>query len=79
MLIERSQNNFVEPLSPNDTLKTLLSQCYRPKDPVAMQNVLNGIIKLTQQTKFYKLGCNISKEAALLSYKTLTKEDINEA
>ncbi len=79
VLIERSESNSVEPLSQGEALKILLSQCYRPNDPADMQHVLNSILKLTETVKFYKLKCNISKEAALLSFNTLTKEDINEA
>lgn len=78
MLIERSESNSIEPIGSDDALKILLSQCYRPNDPNAMQHVLNSIVKLSGSVKFYKLKCNISKEAAVLSYSTLTKDGINE-
>ncbi len=78
VLIEQSKSNSIEPISSDDALKILLSQCYRPNDPTVMQHVLNSIVKLSGSVKFYKLKCNISKEAAMLSYSTLTKDDINE-
>lgn len=79
VLIERSESNTIEPIGSGDALKTLLSQCYRPNNPNAMQHVLNGIVKLSESVRFYRLKCNISKEAALLSFNTITKEDKNEA
>lgn len=79
VLIERSESNSIEPIGSGDALKILLSQCYRPNDPDVMQHVLNSLIKLSGSVKFYKLKCNISKEAAMLSHSTLIKDDINEA
>jgi hypothetical protein len=79
VLIERSESNSIEPIGSSDALKILLSQCYRPNNPDAMQHVLNSLIKLSGSVKFYKLKCNISKEAAVLSHSTLIKDDINEA
>ena len=79
VLIEQSNSNSIEPIGSDDALKVLLSQCYRPNDPDAMQHVLNSIVRLSGCVKFYKLKCNISKEAAMLSFSTLTKDGINEA
>ena len=74
MKIERSEINEIEKLQYDEPLKVLMSQVYKPFEPDAMQSVLNETLKLSHTVPFYKLSCNISKEAALLSYKTLTKE-----
>lgn len=73
-LIERSEQNSISELSSDDALKILLSQVYRPEDTSKMQSVLNTMISLVGKVRFYRLRCNISREAADLSYNTLTKE-----
>lgn len=78
VLIERNDTNSITPIPSDEALKILLSQCHRPEKPQAMQHVLNGIIKLSDTVRFFKLKCNVSKEAALLSFNTLTKDDSNE-
>ncbi len=70
--IERGEQNEITPLTLDEPLKVLLSQVYRPNDPMQLQAVLGEVVKLAA-APFYRLKCNISTEAAELSYKTLTE------
>ena len=50
----------------------LLQQTYRPADPAALAKTLSLIDRLN--VKLYRLGCNMEKEAAEVSYNAM-KED----
>ena len=50
----------------------LLQQTYRPADPAALAKTLTLIDRL--KVKLYRLGCNMEKEAAEVSYNAM-KED----
>ena len=57
---------------------TIFNQTIRPEDPAQMDRLLTLIDKLLTEVELYKLGCTISKEAAELSYNTMSKEKDNE-
>ncbi len=76
--IEQAKENSIVPASTTEMLLTLFNQTIRPEDPVQMDKLLSLTDKLLTQVELYKLGCNISKEAAELSYTTMSKEQKNE-
>ncbi|MCQ2354495.1 MAG: hypothetical protein MJ102_05240 [Clostridia bacterium] len=74
--IERSKTNSIERIEVGQALPVLLSQTYRPHDPTAMACVLPMVAKMARDIPVWKLRCNISAEAAQLSYTTLTGKEL---
>ena len=71
--IEQAKENSISRASTSEMLLTVLNQTIRPTDEGQMNKLLNILDKLLQQVNIYKLGCNISREAAELSYNTMSK------
>ena len=76
--IEQAKENYIYPASTSEMLLTLFNQTIRPEDPAQMDRLLNLTDKLLTEVELYKLGCTISKEAAELSYSTMSKEKDDE-
>ena len=76
--IEQAKENTISKVSTGEMLLTVFNQTIRPEDPVLMDKLINLMDKLLTQVELYKLGCNISKEAAELSYTTMSKEKDDE-
>ena len=76
--IEQAKENSISKASTAEMLLTIFNQTIRPEDPAQMDRLLNLTDKLLTQVELYKLGCNISKEAAELSYTTMSKEKNDE-
>ena len=53
-------------------LMVILNQTVRPTEIAQMDKLLSLIDKLLTSVKLYSLGCNISREAAELSYETMS-------
>ncbi len=73
-ILERSETNWIHPVSPEEAYPVLLQQIYRPMDVPAVQKTLDLIDGLMRQVCFYRLGCNISLEAARVSYQAMSGE-----
>ena len=71
-ILERAQENRIREISKAEALPMLLQQTYRPADPAALAKTLTLIDRL--KVKLYRLGCNMEKEAAEVSYNAM-KED----
>lgn len=67
----RSDENWIEELSKAEAVSLFLTQSYKPRDKKHMDLLLNMIDKIFNKVKIYRLGCNISVEAAKLSYTTM--------
>ena len=71
-ILERAQENHIREITKAEALPMLLQQMYRPADPAALAKTLTLIDRLN--VKLYRLGCNMEKEAAEVSYNAM-KED----
>lgn len=71
-ILKRGRENSIRRVSGDYALPTLLAQSYRPNNPIAMQNVLDLVVKLSK-TPIYELTCNISQDAARLSLGEMSK------
>lgn len=67
-ILNRAQENSIEPVSISRALPLLLQQSYRPADPMAVTKLLSLLDKLSKRTGLYSLGCNMEPEAALTAY-----------
>ena len=56
-----------------EAISLFLTQTYKPRDKKYMDLLLNMIDKIFSKIKIYKMGCNISEEAAKLSYETMSR------
>lgn len=77
-ILERSETNNIKKITAGDAYTMLLQQTYRPLDPVAMMKTLALLDKLKQLVSFYRLGCNMSIEAAKISYNAMKGENNHE-
>lgn len=68
-LLERSAENFIEPISPRDAFPTLYRQCYHMvAEPRAKLRVLSLVDALSRTVSIYRLGVNMSPEAARVAW-----------
>lgn len=74
-ILNRAEENNIEPISARQAMPTLLQQCYRPEDPQQMAKVLQLLDKLTKRTGLYNLGCNMSPEAAHVAYNGMNRKE----
>lgn len=72
-VLERSEVNRIESLKPEDAISPVLEQTVRSRDPEQMTLLLDVISAILQRTPVYKLKCNMNREAAELSYKTMSE------
>ena len=71
-VLERSDVNFIEPLPPEKSVFSLLDQTLRPSDGERMGALLELLDAVTSHVPVWRMGCNISTEAAELAYKTMS-------
>ncbi len=74
--IYQAKENKIEKMSAGEMLMVILNQTLRPTELNKMDKLLGLIEKLLSKVALYKLGCNISTQAAELSYKTMSGEGI---
>lgn len=66
--IERNETNVITKLSENVYWTTMLQQCYLPGYPEAVEQVLSMIQKVIEKIPCYKIQCNMSPNAAHVSW-----------
>ncbi len=74
--IYQAKENVIQKISAGEMLMVILNQTLRPTELNQMDKLLTLIEKLLNTVGLYKLGCNISREAAELSFKTMSGEEI---
>lgn len=72
----RSKENQICKASKAEMLLTILNQTLRPEQEEDADKLLSLIEKMLCTVDIYTLGCNISKEAAKLSFSTMSGESI---
>jgi hypothetical protein len=72
--IYQAKENVIEKVSPSDMLMTVLNQTIRPTEVDKFDKLIDLIDKLLSKVDLYKLGCNISLDAARLAFETMSKE-----
>ena len=73
-LIGRAEENSISEITPELAAKNLLGQVIFGKTPMSVAKTMEQLDKLIKSTELYLLRCNISSDAAKLSYKTLTED-----
>ncbi len=72
-LLERGGENVIKPISGQEAVKTLFQQSNRPMDARKMAVYMDLIDKLSKQTEFYRMQCNLEPESARVAYETMSK------
>lgn len=79
-VLSQGMKNHIERISPFDAVPLVLKQCHIPKTAAAVEQVLGFVDNLLEKVPIYALQCDISMEAAQLSYETmLQSEDASQA
>ena len=71
-ILERGEKNRIEAITAKEALPILLQQSHRPGNPRWMGKYLDLLDGLANGTAFYWLQCNMSPEAALVAYRTMS-------
>ena len=71
--LERSKSNHIQPADKNSAIFNILAQTVRRLDESEMNKLLDILEDILGSVPLYELSCNISQEAADLSYNTMKK------
>jgi hypothetical protein len=72
--IERSENNFIEKMGVHKALPNIMNQTIHSANEDYLQKSLHIIEKIIELTPIYRLGCNISTDAAQLAHDVMSGE-----
>ena len=72
--IGRGAENIIQRMKPEDALSVLYAQTYRPTTEAGMRKMLQLLLEISQRIPFWKLNCNMSEEAADVSYAAMKGE-----
>jgi hypothetical protein len=72
-LLERGEENRIEPICPQEALPMLVQQTHRPSDPALLQTTLQLIDRLSKSVDFYRLRCNMDPSAARVAYQGMQR------
>lgn len=73
VILERDSKNHIERISPKAAYPMLMQQIYRSDNRDSLVYTLKLIDSLMKNVEFYRLGCNMSTEAAVISYNAISK------
>lgn len=69
--ISQGTENFIREATPEEMYPIFFEQSLRPFDKEGTENYLHTLDVLTRSVRLYKLECDISMEAARMSYETM--------
>ena len=69
--LNRDVYNHMEPMTGADAFPLMMKHSYGSKDPGIMKKTMELRERLLDTVSFYRLGCNMSPEAAKVAYETL--------
>ena len=71
--LSRGEQNKVKPISGNDAMPLLYRQVYKTSSAEELSHIMKSLTEIAQRIPLWQLECNISLEAAELSYSTMSK------
>lgn len=72
-ILQRGEENVIEPIAAKETLPMLLQQSYRPESAAGLTRLLALLSRLTQTVDFYRLSCNLDPAAARVAYEGMRR------
>ena len=76
-LIHRSEGNVIERISAEEAIVPILRQTIHRLSEDKLDKFLKLLDDILSNVPVYKMGCNISRQAALLSYNTMKRTENN--
>ena len=73
--IERAEKNSIAPMDKNTAVKRIFDQLLLPEDAAQADKLFDLIEILIENVRFYKLCCNMDKEAAIVAYNGMKPND----
>lgn len=73
-VLERSENNFIELLDEGTAVFSVLNQTIRPRNAEYMNNLLTILDRVIASVPVWRMGCNISIEAAETAYNAMSQK-----
>ena len=73
-ILERAEENRIEPISAKVAYPMLVQQVNRPSDPQKLQKTLRLIDQLSGQVRLFRLGCNMDISAVETAYRGMCPE-----
>ncbi|MBQ3955491.1 MAG: hypothetical protein IIU08_02685 [Clostridia bacterium] len=67
--LEQAPSNRIRPLPKPEIYAPLMRQVYRPLDPAALAETMELVGKLADSVGFFRLFCNMEREAAEIAYR----------
>ena len=77
-MIERAENNEIEPFAGKEAIRRILAQLNKVKDMQHRVLQLELLDKLLQEVPVWKLKCNMEDRAAIVSYEAMSGEKFKE-
>ena len=74
--LSQEKENLIRKATVPEMLLVILNQTIRPKEIKEMDTLLALLDKMLKSVEIYKLGCNLSLQAAQLSYTTMSGEKL---
>lgn len=71
-MLERSQENYIEPLPADRAVFGILNQTVRPPDESGMDRLLTMLDEVVNSIPVWRMGCNISTAAAQTAYEAMS-------
>jgi len=72
--LTRDKKNHIEPISFEEMYPTLFTQMHKNRtDKSNVEGVLSFMDGLSKTVSFYRLGCNMEQESAIVAYKGMNK------
>ena len=67
-ILERSEKNEIREISAIEAYPIIVQQTYHPLNPEMLNKTLELLDRMSGLVKFYRLSCNMEREAAEISY-----------
>lgn len=74
VFLERAEDNWVKRIQSSEAIPLILQQTIRPVEKSNMILLLDILDKVLRNTRVFRLGCNMSKEAVMISYNGIKME-----
>jgi hypothetical protein len=71
--LERAEENRISVIDTKEAIYSVLNQTIRPKNADDMDRLLDVLDKVLKNTKVYRMGCNMSDDAANTAYKGMNE------
>lgn len=71
--LERSAENVISDVSSGEAVMSLFPQIYMPENEEAVEKTLDLLDKFVEMVSFYRLGCNMENEAAIVARSHMTQ------